>query len=79
MEFQEWQQAREWLRTTEAVPPGSKIHTNCDLFDFAQALRDGVILVEVANTLKRGAVKDFTRTTHMSAVSCFIYLYFVLI
>eukprot|EP00794_Sanderia_malayensis_P015956 gene15956-17561_t len=70
METQEWQHAREWLRATKAVPPGSKIHQNGDLFDFAQSLRDGVILVEVANTLKPGAIKDFTRATHMSTFFC---------
>ena len=71
----EWQMAKEWLKNTSIVPPASKIHSStCDLFDFAQALRDGVILCEVANTLRRGAIRDLTFTTHMSPVSLISYL-----
>lgn len=68
MLYLEWQLAKDWLRSTGAVPAASKINTDCDLFDLAQALRDGVILCEVANQLKRGSVRDYTRTTRMSAV-----------
>ena len=68
MAREEWKMAKEWIRSTGAVPAASKIHTECDLIDFVQALRDGVILCEVANHIRRGAVRDFTRTTHMSAV-----------
>eukprot|EP00112_Aurelia_sp_Birch-Aquarium-sp1_P002340 Seg1257.1 transcript_id=Seg1257.1/GoldUCD/mRNA.D3Y31 product="Protein vav" protein_id=Seg1257.1/GoldUCD/D3Y31 len=66
----EWQMAKEWLRSTGAIPAGSKIHTECDLIDFVQALRDGVILCEIANHIRRGAVRDYTRTTHMSGFFC---------
>ena len=69
MAVQEWQMAKEWLSSTGAVPLSSKIHTDCDLIDFVQALRDGVILCEVANHIRGGAVTDLTRATHMSAVS----------
>ena len=65
----EWQMAKDWIRSTGAVPAASKIHMQCDLIDFVQALRDGVILCEVANNIRPGAVRDYTRTTHMSAVS----------
>lgn len=65
----EWQMAKEWIKSTGAVPVASKIHGECDLIDFVQALRDGVILCEIANNIRRGAVRDYTRTTHMSAVS----------
>jgi len=70
MAREEWKMAKEWIRSTGAVPAASKIHTECDLIDFVQALRDGVILCEVANHIRRGAVRDFTRTTHMSAFFC---------
>ncbi|XP_065068949.1 guanine nucleotide exchange factor VAV3-like [Rhopilema esculentum] len=70
MAAQEWQMAKEWLSSTGAVPLSSKIHSDCDLIDFVQALRDGVILCEVANHIRGGAVTDLTRATHMSAFFC---------
>ena len=79
MASEEWRMAKEWIRSTGAVPAASKIHTECDLIDFVQALRDGVILCEVANHIRRGAVRDFTRTTHMSAVCLTTLLLFDLL
>ena len=48
-----------------------------DLFDFAQSLRDGVILCQIINRLKPGTIVDFSEVSNiqMHLVSFSYYLF----
>ena len=62
----EWEMAKEWIRSTNIVPMNGKaFEQSIDLFDFAQSLRDGVILCQVANQLKPGSVRDVSTVTNI--------------
>jgi len=69
----EWQMAKEWIISTGIKPlHGKPLEENVDLIDFAQSLRDGVILCQVINILKPGTINDVStlNNIHMHMFLC---------
>ena len=63
----EWQMAKDWIRSTNIVPlNGKAFEMSVDLFDFAQSLRDGVILCQVSNKLMQGSVEYVSTVTNIN-------------
>ena len=63
----EWQMAKEWIRSTGIVPMNGKaFEQSTDLIDFAQSLRDGVILCQVANQLKSYSIRDVSKVNNVN-------------
>lgn len=67
-EVEEWKMARDWMLKMDILLPTKAADFNSTLFDFAQSLRDGVLLCQLANTLEPGAVKDINTKSQMSQV-----------
>lgn len=67
-EVEEWKMARDWMVKMGILLPSKAADINSTLFDFAQSLRDGVLLCQLANTLEPGAVKDINTKSQMSQV-----------
>lgn len=66
---EEWKLARDWIVELRVLLPQSRAtDPNSSLFDFAQSLRDGVILCQLANVLQPGAVNDVNTKSQMSQV-----------
>ena len=63
----EWQMALEWIQSTD-IDTAKKQSLNRidDLLEFAQSLRDGVILCMVANALKAGSVRDISKVNNVN-------------
>ena len=56
-----WRQCVSWLVDTRVLPPQHKTtYPSAQIFDLAQTLRDGVVLCNLLNAIKPGAV-DLTR------------------
>lgn len=63
----EWKMAKEWIRSTGIEPVNGKaFEQSVDLFDFAQSLRDGVILCQVANQLKMHSIRDVSKVNNVN-------------
>ena len=61
MERELWRQCVQWLVDTGVLPRQHKTtQSYAQVFDLAQTLRDGVILCNLLNVIKPGAV-DFNR------------------
>lgn len=66
MENEEWKMAKDWVISTGIKPMTTKPLENIvDLFDFAQSLRDGVILCQIINRLKPGTIVDFSEVSNI--------------
>lgn len=66
---EEWKMARDWIGKLRALLPQSRAaDTSSSLFDFAQSLRDGVILCQLTNALLPESVKDVNTKSQMSQV-----------
>lgn len=63
----EWQMAMQWIQSTEIDEIKKQSLAKIDdLLEFAQSLRDGVILCLVANALKAGCVKDISKFNNVN-------------
>ncbi|XP_031563071.1 protein vav-like isoform X2 [Actinia tenebrosa] len=69
-EVEEWKMARDWMLKVDILLPSKAADINSTLFDFAQSLRDGVLLCQLANALEPGAVKDINTKSQMSQFMC---------
>lgn len=66
---EEWQMARSWLSSLDVLPEFHRAsYPHASVFDLAQALRDGVLLCQVANRLRPNSVPDITMRPQMSPV-----------
>lgn len=75
MAADEWRNCVEWLVGCQILPADHKAtKPDATAFDLAQALRDGVLLCHLLNTLKPGCIdmKDFSSRPQMSQV-CFLF------
>ena len=58
--------AKDWVISTGIKSMTTKPLENIvDLFDFAQSLRDGVILCQIINRLKPGTIIDFSEVSNI--------------
>ena len=64
MVVEEWKMAKQWLIST-GISRKDLIESD-DLLDFAQSLRDGVILCELANILSPSSVRDVTTVVNIN-------------
>ncbi|XP_048587151.1 protein vav isoform X2 [Nematostella vectensis] len=70
-DVEEWKMARDWMISIGVLPAHGRVtDPNFTLFDFAQSLRDGVLLCQVANVLHPGAVVDVGMKPQMSQFMC---------
>ncbi|XP_020906776.1 guanine nucleotide exchange factor VAV2 isoform X2 [Exaiptasia diaphana] len=70
-DVEEWKMARDWMAKLRVLLPQSRAtDPNSTLFDFAQSLRDGVVLCQLANALEPNAVKDVNIKSQMSQFMC---------
>lgn len=73
-DVEEWKMARDWMVKLRVLLPQSRAtDPSSTLFDFAQSLRDGVVLCQLANALEPNAVKDVNTKSQMSQVLECIY------
>ncbi|KAK3761315.1 hypothetical protein RRG08_012800 [Elysia crispata] len=73
MAAEEWRQCAEWLVRCQILPYDHKAtRSDATAFDLAQALRDGVLLCHLLNTLKPSCIdmKDFSQRPQMSQFLC---------
>ncbi|XP_059153597.1 guanine nucleotide exchange factor VAV3-like isoform X3 [Physella acuta] len=73
MAADEWRNCVEWLVGCQILPGDHKAtKPDATAFDLAQALRDGVLLCHLLNTLKPGCIdmKDFSSRPQMSQFLC---------
>ena len=73
MAAEEWRHCAEWLVRCQILPADHKAtRPDATAFDLAQALRDGVVLCHLLNSLKPNCIdmKDFSSRPQMSQV-CF--------
>lgn len=74
-DVEEWKLARDWIVKLRVLLPQSRAtDPNSSLFDFAQSLRDGVVLCQLANALQPDAVKDVNTKSQMSQVKRLVLL-----
>lgn len=73
---EEWQMARSWLSSLDVLPEFHRAsYPHASVFDLAQALRDGVLLCQVANRLRPNSVPDINMRPQMSPV-CNLWFFF---
>ncbi|XP_055898518.1 guanine nucleotide exchange factor VAV3-like isoform X2 [Biomphalaria glabrata] len=73
MAADEWRNCVDWLVRCQILPPDHKATKHdATAFDLAQALRDGVLLCHLLNTLQPGCLdmKDFSSRPQMSQFLC---------
>ncbi|CAL1533586.1 unnamed protein product [Lymnaea stagnalis] len=73
MAADEWRNCVEWLVRCQILPPDHKAtKSDATAFDLAQALRDGVLLCHLLNTLHPNCIdmKDFSSRPQMSQFLC---------
>lgn len=71
MAADEWKLCADWLVRCRILPPDHKaLQPDAQAFDLAQALRDGVLLCHLLNSLKPYSVdsKDFSPRPQLSQV-----------
>ena len=67
----DWQECLEWIKRLDFLDRDEPLlRANVQIHDFAQNLRDGVVLCRILNALARGIIdqRQFSQRPHMSQV-----------